>query len=147
MCMFGNKCQCEKLRHPDLGILLVRLGVGIVFLVHGTQKLMMLSGTIGFFGKLGVPPVLAYLVVAIEFLGGIAMILGLCSRLAGILIAAVMVGSIYLVKFEVGFSGGYEFDLVLLLSALGVTFLGAGKYSLAKMFGVCEYSNKIEETK
>lgn len=145
--MCGNNCKCENLRLPDLGILLIRLGVGIVFLVHGYQKLMALDGTIGFMGKLGVPSILVYLVVAIEFLGGIAMILGLCSRLAGILIAAVMVGAIYLVKFNAGFTGGYEFDLVLLLSALGITFLGSGKYSLEKMLGVCEFSNKTEETK
>lgn len=147
MCMCGNKCKCEKLRCPDLGILLVRLGVGIVFLVHGIQKIMMLNGTVGFFGALGVPAFLTYVVTAIEVLGGVAMILGLCSRLAGILIAAVMVGAIYLVKFNAGFTGGYELDLVLLFSALGITFLGSGKYSLEKMFGMCEYSNKTEETK
>lgn len=145
MCMCAKKC--EWLRRPDLGILLIRLGLGVVFLVHGTQKLTSLSSTVEFFGMLGIPAILTYLVVAIEFLGGIAMILGLCARLAGLLIAAVMVGAIFLVTLGEGFTGGYEYNLVLLLAALGIAFLGAGKYSLARMFGVCEYSNKTEETK
>ncbi len=143
--MCGNKRQW--IRRPNVGILLIRLGVGVVFLVHGIQKLTTLDSTVGFFGVLGVPAFLAYLVIAIETLGGAAMILGLCVRMAGIGIAAVMVGAIFLVKFSKGFVGGYEYDLVLLLAALSITLLGVGKYSLARVLGVCEYSNKTEETK
>lgn len=145
MCMCGDKCQW--IRRPNVGILLIRLGVGVVFLVHGIQKLTSLSSTVGFFGMLGVPSFLTYIVVAIEVLGGAAMILGVGVRLAGIGIVAVMLGAIFLVKAKVGFTGGYEFDLVLLLAALSITLLGAGKYSLERVFGVCEFYNKTEEIK
>ena len=67
----------------------------------------------------------------VEFLGCIAMVLGLFTRIAGYLLATVMVFAIVLVKFEGGFLGGYEFDLILLASALAVAWSGAGPYSVS----------------
>src|SRR3989344_590918 len=120
----------KKIQNPDLGLLLIRLALAAVFLVHGIQKLSNLSGTGMFFGKVGIAPFFAYIVAAVETLGGLAMLLGVFTGVAGVLIAIVMACAIYFVKFSKGFSGGWEFDLTLLLAALGVALSGSGKYSL-----------------
>jgi len=104
------------------GMLLIRLVVGSVFIVHGWDKIQNIEGIIGFFGSLGLASIFAYLVAWTEFLGGIAVLIGLFYKYAAYLLAVVMVGAIYLVKFKMGFSGGYEFDLLLLVSALAIAW-------------------------
>jgi uncharacterized membrane protein YphA (DoxX/SURF4 family) len=104
------------------GMLLVRIVVGLVFIVHGWDKIQNIEGVIGFFGSLGLMSAFAYLVAWTEFLGGLAVLLGLFSKYAAYLLAIVMVGAIYLVKFKMGFAGGYEFDLLLLVSALAIAW-------------------------
>lgn len=125
---------CGTWHNPDLGIFLIRLALGAIFLVHGWMKFQDIAGTINFFSGLGLAEFLAYLVATMELVGGILMIIGIYTRLAGLMIAAVMIGAIYFVKFKVGFVGGYEFDLILLAAALGVTFTGGGKYALMQLF-------------
>lgn len=119
-------------QNPDLGLLLVRVALGLVFIVHGWQKVSNLTGTVGFFGSIGLPAFLAYVVAAIEFLGGLAILLGIWTRVVGVLLAAVMVGAIVTLKFKAGFSGGYEFDLTLLLIALAMSFSGPGRYAISR---------------
>lgn len=118
--------------NADLGLLLIRLALAAVFIVHGAQKFMNLEKTVSFFEMLGQPAFMAYVVAAVEVLAGLAMLLGIGVEIAGVLLALVMVGAIYLVKGKMGFLGGYELDLVLLLSALGVALVGAGRYALGK---------------
>lgn len=76
------------------GPLPLRLVVGLVFLVHGGQKLFQfgIGGTAGFLGSLGVPaPMLAAVVVtAVEILGGLALILGAFARVAALVLAVHM---------------------------------------------------------
>lgn len=118
-------------RHPDLGLFLIRLALAVVFIAHGWSKLQDLPGTVGFFDNLGFG-FLAYPVTAIELLGGLAMLFGVFTGWAGALLAAVMVGAIATVKGQTGFFGGYEFDLTLLLAALGIAFTGPGRHALGR---------------
>ena len=117
----------------SLGLLLIRLAVGGVFIAHGLQKVLNLDMTVGFFTTLGLPAFLAYVVTAIELLGGIAVLLGLWTEIAGILIALVMVGAIYTVKGKAGFFGGYELDLTLMLAALALAVSGPGRYTVKRL--------------
>lgn len=120
------------------GMFLVRVALGAIFVAHGWQKISMMDGTIGFFGSLGLPVAVAYLVAYVEFLGGLAVLLGVYSRIAGYLLAIVMVFAIFLVKIHGNFIGtkGYELDLILLASSLAVAWNGSGPYSLSgKMCG------------
>ena len=120
----------------ELGMFILRVVVGIVFIAHGWQKIGNIEGVIGFFDSLGFAPFLAYVVAYAEFLGGIAILLGIYSRLAGYLLAVVMLVAIFKVKLSGGLLGGYELDLVLLASLLAISWNGAGPYSVSgKMCG------------
>lgn len=118
--------------NQDLGLLLLRIALGVVFIVHGWAKWQNMEGTIQFFSSLGLPAMLAYIVAAIELLGGLAILFGLWHRLAGWLLAAVMLGAIITVKGSKGFVGGYELDFVLLLVAAALAMMHPGKYLVIK---------------
>lgn len=122
-------------KNHDLGLLLLRLAVGVIFLAHGWAKFGDMASTVGFFSQLGLPPVFAYIVAAVEFLGGIALIVGVYTDLAALLLAIVMVVALVYVKMitlKVGLMGGYEFDLALLASLLAIIFIGPGKHVALK---------------
>ncbi len=121
-------------QNADLGWLLVRVALGVTFLLHGVQKLQGIDQVVGFFGMLGMPAIVAYLVTIIEVLAGIFVILGVFTRVSSLLLAFVMVGAIVLVKAGKGFIGGYELDFVLLLIALGLVCSGGGSYGITKLF-------------
>ncbi len=116
--------------NTDLGLLLVRVGLGLVFIAHGWAKIDGMDGTIGFFASIGLSAFWAYLVAYVEFIGGIAMLVGLFTNWAGMLLAVVMIVAIAMLKLSKGFVGGYEFDLVLFLSSLAIVIAGPGKYTL-----------------
>lgn len=117
--------------NPSLGLLLLRLALGIVFIYHGLTKFQNMDTTIGFFASVGLVAAVAWMVASIETLGGMAVLLGVGTRVAGGLLAVVMLGAIITVKGAMGFAnGGYEFDLVLLLSSLAILFMGPGRYTV-----------------
>lgn len=122
-------------------ITLVRAVVGIVFLVHGGQKLFVFGfhGVAGFFGQIGVPlPAYSSVVVTlVEFLGGAALLLGLYTRVAALLLACDMVGAILLVHLKGGFflPKGYEFALTLLVANLALLLAGSGRLALDNVIG------------
>lgn len=129
----------NKFGNPKLGLLIIRLGVGAVFLAHGISKLKNMEGIISFFGLLGLASFWAYVVTIIETVGGVAMIFGFFTRVMGFLLSAEMLVAIWLVKSKVGFivPGGYEIDLMLLVSSLGIALSGPGKWALAKSVCGC----------
>ncbi len=111
-------------------LLLVRVMVGLVFAYHGYQKLMDISGTAGFFTNVGIPggELTAWLVALVELLGGLALIAGVYTSYAAILLTIVMIVAILMVHLGQGFKG-MEYQLVLLATSLGLVFSGPGKYS------------------
>ena len=118
------------------GTTLLRVAVGIIFTAHGAQKLFQMTpaGLAGFFGQIGIPfPELnAYFVIAVELLGGLAMIAGLGTRLLGALFAAIMVVAFATVHGSQGFflPNGYEFLLVLFAGSITLVLQGAGAFAL-----------------
>jgi len=124
---------------PALGLALLRLTVGIVFLLHGYQKFFVygVDGVTQGFDGMGVPlaMIAAPAVATIEFVGGALMILGFYHRIAGLLQFCVMVGAIIFAKMSGGFfaPNGYEFELVLGVAALTIFFAGGGAYTLEEM--------------
>ncbi len=125
----------DKVICQNTGLFLIRFGLGLVFVVHGWQKLSDIGMIVGFFNGLGLPAIVAYVVAVIELLGGLAMICGVWTKCAGWLLAIVMAGAIILVKGKMGFIGGYELDLLLFLTALGIAFTGPGTGTVHRLMG------------
>lgn len=120
----------------DRGVLMLRLALGTVFVMHGWQKLAVMghAGVAGFLTQLGVPfpGVSAALLIAVELGGGLALLAGAFTRVAGLLIAAAMLVAVVTVHLPNGYflPNGYEFTLTLLLANLSVAMTGAGAYSV-----------------
>jgi putative oxidoreductase len=131
----------------SLGLLLIRLVVGITFMGHGVQKLFGwfgghgIKGTGGFFESIGIKPgvTMAILAGLAEFVGGALFALGLFTPVAALLIAATMVVAIVKVHGPNGYwitQNGFEYNLMLIAVAIGVLLIGPGQYSLdAVIFG------------
>ncbi len=122
----------EKIFGPyrDYSLFVLRLFVGAVFLAHGALKLFGgLSGFAGFLQQAGVPlpDIMAPLAAAVEFLGGVSIILGLGTRIASLLLTAVMVVAMVTVTLKAGFSGGYDINLALIGGLLALVLAGPGK--------------------
>ena len=122
---------------PELAQLLARLGLGAVFLAHGWQKLVTngVSGTADFFASVGVPlpSVSAWVATVIELVGGAALVLGVLVPVAGVLLAANMLGAFVFVHAGNGLfvgDGGYELVLALGVSSLLLAAIGAGRFSV-----------------
>ncbi|MEH7331790.1 DoxX family protein [Neobacillus drentensis] len=125
----------------NIGLLIIRLVIGLLFVGHGAQKLFGwfggygLKGTGGWFESIGMKPGVTMALIAglAEFAGGILFALGLLTPVAGILIAGTMAMAIIKVHAPNGLwntSNGYEFNLTLLAVAIGVALIGPGKYAL-----------------
>lgn len=130
----------------DIAPLILRLFLGAVFFPHGAQKALGwfggfgFTGTMGFFTqKMGMPVVIALLVIAAEFLGSVGLITGFLTRLSAFGIASVMTGAIFMVHLPNGFfmnwSGkqageGFEFHLLAIAIALALIITGGGGLSL-----------------
>lgn len=110
----------------------LRIVAGIIFAYAGWQKFGNMAMTIDFFGKAGIPLATfsAYLVTAVELLGGIALIAGLWTRVAAKLLAIVM-----LVATLISFGSGFQMaqlPLTLLAVCFSLFTTGGGKYSMNK---------------
>lgn len=123
-------------RHQAIGIAILRVITGIVFAAHGYQKLFVygMAGVQGAFTKMGVPvPMLiGPLIALLEFFGGLALIVGLLTRLAALGLAVDMLGAILIVHLAGGFflPAGYEFVLLLMAASLTVAVAGPGAFSV-----------------
>ena len=122
----------EKLK--PLALLLLRLGLGIIFVFHGYPKLFTHTrDTMQGFSLMGFPPYFAYIAGVIEFFGGLLLIAGLFTRIAGLLLALEM--AVALVKVHGLFSNpmtveNYQFPLAVAVGSFALAALGAGLLSL-----------------
>ncbi|CAI3805562.1 hypothetical protein NKCBBBOE_03887 [Pseudarthrobacter sp. MM222] len=122
---------------------ILRLVTGFLFAAHGWQKFneFTVAGTQASFAKMGVPAaeVAAPVVATLELVGGIALILGVLTRVFAVLLTLNMLGALVLVHAPAGVfaaTGGYELVLLLATAALAVALVGAGKVSVDKvLFG------------
>ena len=137
--MSSSPLFSSSARQQALGIAILRVLTGIVFLVHGHQKVFGfgIAGVQGLFTKMGapLPMVTGPLVAFLEFFGGIALIIGLLTRLTALGFAIDMLGAILIVHGKNGFSGpgGYELVLVLFTASLALAFAGPGALSVDEM--------------
>ncbi len=119
--------------YVDYGLLALRLAVSMIAL-HGIMKLTSLDGTAAFFGHLGIPipSVMALVIALIETVGGICILLGIATRVFGILVACDLATAILLTNPLKGIQP-HELELFFLLTALALALAGPGKYSLREV--------------
>ncbi len=133
--------RAASTRQIDIGLLILRLAVGVIFIAHGGQKLFVygFDGVAGGFAQMGVPvpQLMGPFVALLEFTGGFALIAGLLTRLAAAGLAVTMVVAMLLVHLKAGFfnPNGIEFTLSLLGSTLLLMVAGAGNHSLDALIG------------
>lgn len=116
------------------GPFFLRVTVGVIFVVHGAQKLFGafggpgLKGFSGMIGRMGLEPVMAWAtaVALVEFVGGIFLILGFMTRLSALLIAVVMAVAVIFVHLGDGFFA-LEFPLILFAACLCLLLTGGGR--------------------
>ena len=123
-------------RQIDTALAVLRIVLGVTFILHGGQKLFVygFDGVTGAFGQMGIPApgFFGPFVALVEFFGGIAITLGLLTRLAALGVGSTMLVAILTVHLKQGFfnPGGVEFPLALLASAIALVVAGAGAYSV-----------------
>lgn len=132
--MKGLMCTCSA-KWAEYAPLVLRVVIGIAFIMHGWQKVSGgLAGTTGFFASVGIPfaAFFAFVVTWLEFLGGIALVLGLATHWVSKLLAIDMLVAILVVHAKGGFfvPTGVELPLLLLAATISLMITGGGKYSL-----------------
>lgn len=127
----------QKIDTTPYAALVLRVSLGALFLMHAGAKVFLFTipGFVGYMGSLGMPEVVAYFVLALEVLGGLALILGIYAPLVAIPLAIELLGTIVLVHGANGWmaaakGGGWEFP-ALWAAALVALALGTdGAYAL-----------------
>ena len=121
------------------GLTVLRVVVGVVFLAHGIDKFFLTGvGNVGgFFGQIGVPlaGLVAFLVAAIELIGGAALIAGFFTRIFAALLGGVVFVAMLLVHVSNGFfaqGGGIEFTLTLTAACVALVLSGAGEAAVQR---------------
>lgn len=125
----------------DFSMFALRVILGIIFITHGAQKLFGMFGGIGIEGTtkmmegLGFfyPRIIALIWSGIEFAGGVFLVLGVLARYAAVLIAVVMLVSIWKINLAYGFfiqNNGYEYNLLIIASCVPFICMGGGSWSV-----------------
>ena len=124
------------MNNKNLALLLLRIGVGLIFVLAGWGKLTGIENVQGFFGNVGIPMagIMAWVVAIVEFVGGIMVLIGYKIKLPSLLLAFIMIVAILTVKLggDGGFSG-MRVDIMLLVSSSAIAILGSGGYSVEGM--------------
>ena len=125
-------------RTAPYAALLLRITLGGLFLAHAALKLFVFTpaGTAQFFASLGLPPALAYATMAAEVLGGMALIVGLHTRVVAIALTPVLLGAIATVHAHAGFfftdaNGGWEYPAFWIVALLVQALLGNGAFAVS----------------
>lgn len=130
---FGRRVESVQ---TDVALLILRVVFGLTFAAHGWQKIFVFGfgGVSHSFAQMGVPlPQIAGPAIAcLELFGGIALIVGVFTRIAGTALACDMIGAIAMVRAKGGFfaPSGIELELSLFCVAVALAVAGAGKYSI-----------------
>jgi putative oxidoreductase len=128
---------------------ILRILLGLVLWGHGSQKLLGwfggygFDGTMSFFtGTVGLPWIIGFLVIIIEFFGSISLLLGFATRLWSFSMAVLFIGIIYTSHIQYGFfmnwfnnqkGEGYEFFLLAIAISASLVITGGGRYALDRL--------------
>ncbi|MBD3245871.1 MAG: DoxX family membrane protein [Candidatus Omnitrophica bacterium] len=124
----------------SVGLLSIRIGLGVIFLAHGLQKLGLfdgagVDGVARMLSNWGLTPagILAWVLIVIEIVCGLGILLGVFPRLNAVLIVLTMIVAIAKVHGPKGFfmmQGGFEYQFFIVMVSIAVIATGAGKFAL-----------------
>ena len=124
-------------RRIDLAALTLRLTLGTMFIAHGLLKYVVFTpaGTVKFFESLGLPGPLAYLTIAAEVLGGIALVVGYRTRVVASALVPVLLGAAWAHAGNGWLfsspNGGWEYPVFMAFTAIAAALLGDGRYAIS----------------
>jgi putative oxidoreductase len=126
----------------DVALLIARVIVGIVFMMHGAQKLFGAFGGPGLSGVVQMMGPLGYLVTIGEFFGGLGLIVGFLSRFSAASLIVIMLGAVAMVHGKLGFfmnwtgnqgGEGFEYHLLAIAILLVILIAGPGRLAVARV--------------
>ena len=128
----------NQILNPGTSASILRAALGIVLMAHSLYLKMVvytLAGTAQFFGSIGLPEILAYIVFFVEAVAGIALLLGFKTRLFSALVIPILLGATW-VHSANGWlfnnaGGGWEYPLLLTIMAVAQLGMGDGKYTIS----------------
>lgn len=134
MSIFGSPTT----RQLNIGLAILRTVVGAIFIAHGAQKLFVfgLGGVTGAFAQMGIPMagVVGPLVAMLEFFGGMALVVGLLTRVVSVGLTSTMIGAMVFAHSQAFFlPTGSEFVISLLGSTALLSIVGGGRYAIDAM--------------
>jgi putative oxidoreductase len=119
---------------PSLGLLLIRVVLGAIFIHHGLMKFGNLGGTEGFMMAIGLPGFMAYAITFVEVIGGAMLALGIAVRAAAVATGIAMLVALGLAVLPSRGLGGGEFEVLLAACSFGLALIGAGRLRLTHIF-------------
>ena len=127
----------QYLFYGALGVFALRVAIAAVLVVHGWAKIRNIKGTSEWFASIGFKPgkLFAMLAAAVEFFGGILLLVGFLTQTVALLVALeFVVILVWRFSKKSPFVGGWEIDLLILGGVIALFFLGGGAYALDKIF-------------
>ena len=120
--------------NKSFGISIIRIHLGVILLAHGWLKVSVFTvlGTVDYFSSIGLSPIIAYLVIFGELTGGLALVLGIQTRLASTLTVPILLGAAITNSgngwLHSATGGGWEYAASLTVIACAITVSGSGQY-------------------
>jgi len=125
--------------NADYAALVLRITTGVLFVIHAWLKIAVFTpaGTAGYFASIGLPSFLAYVTIAVELLGGVALIAGIYTRIVSLVLVPVLLGAAIFGHGANGFfftnaNGGWEYPVFWAIVMVALAFLGNGAYALGR---------------
>ena len=132
--VFSSKAFC-----PQTGLTIIRIALAIVFLIAGIMKLSDMQMVIGFFGGVGLSPAIAWLVSVGEVVAGTALLLGVFTRIASLIVIIIMIGATIVTTKMTGLLSA-EAVIFYGIAALALFVSGPGCWALAHKVSGCKCS-------
>ena len=112
----------------------ISASIGVIFIVHSLKKFD--PSWQEWLASIGIPPELQLPIELAEFIGGILLLVGILTRVTGMIFAVILLGAIFHIRWENGFfisQGGWEWDLVMLAAVLVIIVAGPGRISISHL--------------
>lgn len=144
----GNWIDSLVRTHDMVSLTVMRIGLGVVMLPHGLQKMFGMfggsgyTGTMAYFSSQGIPPFVTFLILCSEVIGSLFLIFGFATRVAAFGVLCVMLGATFLVHLPNGFfmnwggtqaGEGFEYHILAIAMAVALMIAGAGRYSVDRV--------------